>query len=103
MESESNDMVPFSSGGQIKGKRAYLWSSHVAGQSGSKTASEQVTALMGRLDRGQLHRCKPQEKTHSNRMVLHHPLCEAQQYNAIISRYSSSPYFKNGIFVSLWL
>lgn len=55
MESVSDDMVLFSSGGQIKGKQAYLGSSHVAGQSGGKTASEPDTALMGRLDRGQLH------------------------------------------------
>lgn len=59
MESVSDDMELFSSGGQIKGKRVYLWSSHVAGQSGGKTASEPGTVLMGRLDQNQLHRQKP--------------------------------------------
>lgn len=63
MESVSDDMVLFSSGGQIKRKQVYLWSSHVAGQSGGKTASEPGTALTGRLDRGQLHRRKPQSVT----------------------------------------
>lgn len=47
---------------RLKGN-LYLGSSHVAGQSGGKTASEPGTALMGRLDRGQPHRWKPQEES----------------------------------------
>lgn len=58
MESASEDMVLVSSGGQIKGKQAYLWSSHVAGQSGGRSASEPGTALMGRLDRSRLSQLK---------------------------------------------
>lgn len=96
-ESVSEDTVQFSSGGQIKGKQAYLGSRHVAGW--RRNGTRHGTALMGRLARGQ-----EKQVTLSQWIDISHGMMrQGQYYNSINSSHSPGHFFQNRTFVYLRL